>query len=95
MLRLPTVADKTFLVTIGDRSVGGMCARDQMVAEILCELFGLGPLEPLLADPTISDILINGSRVVYVERYGRLEHSGNLRGNFATLRKSAQRGRGF
>ena len=31
MLRLPTVADKTFLVTIGDRTVGGLCARDQMV----------------------------------------------------------------
>src|SRR5438093_1108287 len=49
--------------------------RDQMVAEVLCELFGLGPLEPLLADPTVSDILINGSRVVYVERYGRLERT--------------------
>src|SRR5438093_3527032 len=49
--------------------------RDQMVAEVLRELFGLGPLEPLLADPTISDILINGSRVVYVERYGKLERT--------------------
>ncbi len=37
------------------------------------ETFGLGPLEPLLADPTISDILINGYNVVYVERNGRLE----------------------
>src|SRR3954454_21399584 len=41
--------------------------------EVLDEVFGLGPLEPLLADPTISDILVNGSRQVYVERKGLLE----------------------
>ena len=34
---------------------------------------GLGPLEPLLADPTVSDILVNGPRQVYVERFGKLE----------------------
>src|SRR5437867_1907250 len=49
--------------------------RDQMVSEILRELFGLGPLDQLLADPTISDILINGSRVVYIERHGKLERT--------------------
>lgn len=37
------------------------------------EVFGLGPLEPLLQDPTISDILVNGSKQVYVERRGVLE----------------------
>src|SRR4029077_13793117 len=37
------------------------------------ETFGLGPLEPLMRDPTISDILVNGPKVVYVERSGRLE----------------------
>src|SRR3954452_6276264 len=41
--------------------------------EVLDEVFGLGPLEPLLQDPTISDILVNGSRQVYVERKGLLE----------------------
>ena len=41
--------------------------------EVLHEVFGLGPLEPLLADPGISDILVNGCRQVYVERKGILE----------------------
>jgi pilus assembly protein CpaF len=41
--------------------------------EVLNEVFGLGPLEPLLQDPTISDILVNGSKQVYVERRGLLE----------------------
>ena len=39
------------------------------------ETFGLGPLEPLFRDPTITDILINGSKTVYVERKGRLDRS--------------------
>jgi pilus assembly protein CpaF len=49
--------------------------RERLVAEVLDETFGLGPLEPLMADPTISDILINGHNVVYVERNGRLERA--------------------
>ncbi len=47
--------------------------RDRLVDEILDEIMGLGPLEPLLQDPTISDILINGHQTVFVERNGRLE----------------------
>jgi len=47
--------------------------RNQIVAEVLDEVFGLGPLEPLLQDPTISDILVNGHSQVYVERRGQLE----------------------
>jgi pilus assembly protein CpaF len=49
--------------------------RERLVSEVLDETFGLGPLEPLMADPTISDILINGHDVVYVERNGRLERA--------------------
>jgi pilus assembly protein CpaF len=49
--------------------------RDQLVAEVLDETLGLGPLEPLLADPTISDILINTHKTVYVERAGRLQRA--------------------
>ena len=37
------------------------------------EIFGLGPLEELLRDPTITDILVNGSSEIYIERRGRLE----------------------
>ena len=47
--------------------------RERLVNEVLDETFGLGPLEPLMRDPTITDILINGPKVVYVERKGRLE----------------------
>jgi len=49
--------------------------RQQLVNEILAETFGLGPLEALLTDPHISDILINGPKQVYVERKGRLSLS--------------------
>jgi pilus assembly protein CpaF len=47
--------------------------RKQLVADVLDELLGLGPLEPLLKDPTITDILVNGFEQVFVERYGILE----------------------
>jgi pilus assembly protein CpaF len=46
---------------------------DQLVDDILDELLGLGPIEPLLKDPTINDILINTHDQVYVERAGKLE----------------------
>ncbi len=47
--------------------------KEQISEEVLHEVFGLGPLEPLLQDPTISDILVNGFAQVYVERAGVLE----------------------
>jgi pilus assembly protein CpaF len=47
--------------------------RDRLVGEVHHELFGLGPLEPLLADPAISDILVNSFSSVYIERRGKLE----------------------
>jgi pilus assembly protein CpaF len=47
--------------------------RERLGQEVLDEVFGLGPLEPLLADPTISDILVNSYKQVYVERRGMLE----------------------
>src|SRR3989475_2405452 len=47
--------------------------RQQLARELLNEVFGLGPLEPLLEDPTISDILVNTYKQVYVERAGLLE----------------------
>ena len=47
--------------------------RERLSREILDEIFGLGPLEPLLKDPTISDILVNRYDRVYVERAGKLE----------------------
>ena len=46
--------------------------KDRVIEEILDEVFGLGPLEPLLQDPTVSDILVTGPKLVYVERGGKL-----------------------
>jgi pilus assembly protein CpaF len=47
--------------------------RERLIDEVLDETFGFGPLEVLLKDPTISDILVNGPQKVYVERRGKLE----------------------
>ena len=47
--------------------------RDRLAQDILDEVFGLGPLEPLLHDPTVSDILVNTYKTVYVERRGVIE----------------------
>ncbi len=47
--------------------------RERLVNDVQHELFGLGPLEPLLGDPTISDILVNSHRKIYIERRGKLE----------------------
>jgi pilus assembly protein CpaF len=49
--------------------------RERLALEVLDEVFGLGPLEPVLQDPAVSDILVNGPRQVYVERGGILEES--------------------
>lgn len=64
---------ENLLMQEGDLSVG--LNRDRLVEEILNEVFGLGPIEPLLHDPTISDILVNTHNQVYVERFGKLEHT--------------------
>src|SRR6476659_7797251 len=50
--------------------------RERLAREILDEIFGLGPLEPLLKDPSISDILVNRFDKVYIERGGKLEPTG-------------------
>ena len=50
-----------------------MTEREAFFADIIDEVFGLGPLEPLLRDPTVSDILVNTYKNVYVERQGKLE----------------------
>jgi pilus assembly protein CpaF len=47
--------------------------RERLVNDVQHELFGLGPLEPLLKDPTISDILVNSHDTIYIERRGRIE----------------------
>ena len=49
--------------------------RDSLITDVLHEIFGLGPLEMLLKDPSISDILVNRHNQVYIEREGRLEET--------------------
>lgn len=53
----------------------GLSSRDlsSLIFSIQNEVLGLGPIEPLMADASVSDILVNGAGAVYVERYGRLE----------------------
>jgi pilus assembly protein CpaF len=55
------------LLSLGEQEV--------LVNEVLDETFGMGPLESLMRDPTISDIMINGPKTVYIERNGRLERA--------------------
>ena len=50
--------------------------KERIADEVLDEVFGLGPLEPLLADPTVSDILVTTPRLVHIERAGRLYKTG-------------------
>ena len=50
--------------------------RDELIGQVLDEIFGLGPLQPLMDDPTIADILVNTADCVFVERDGRLEPTG-------------------
>ena len=52
--------------------------KERLLLEVLEEVFRLGPLEPLLQDPTISDILVNGAQEVYIERAGVLEESRTI-----------------
>jgi len=58
------IADDQLPITVAER--------DRLIEEVLDEVFGLGPLEVLLKDPTVSDILVNGFDNVYIERGGRL-----------------------
>jgi pilus assembly protein CpaF len=55
-----------------ERTPLSISEKDRVIEEVLDEVFGLGPLEPLLADPTISDILVTTPSLVYVERAGKL-----------------------
>ena len=65
--------------------------RDRLVNEVIDETFGLGPLEPLFHDPSVSDIMINSSQTVYVERKGKIELTKVKFANDAHLLKIIQR----
>ncbi len=65
--------------------------REALVEQVQAEVFGLGPLEQFMNDPTISDILVNGPKNVYVERLGRLEPTGVVFNDNAHLTQIIQR----
>lgn len=60
-------------LVVGESTPMNLLERERLAQEVLDEVFGLGPLEPLLADPSVSDILVNTHKRVYVERKGILE----------------------
>src|SRR5579864_317283 len=63
-------------LVVGESAPMNLQERERLSQQVLDEVFGLGPLEPLLADPTISDILVNTYKRVYIERRGVLELTG-------------------
>ncbi|HET9491393.1 MAG TPA: CpaF family protein [Methylomirabilota bacterium] len=65
--------------------------RERIVQEVSHETFGLGPIEPLMRDPTVSDILVNGPQHVYVERRGKLESTEVIFRNDAHLLQIIER----
>src|SRR5262249_61484736 len=65
--------------------------RERLIREIMDEVFGMGPLEGLMNDATVSDILVNGPAEVFVERFGRLEETGIVFADDAHLMMIIQR----
>jgi pilus assembly protein CpaF len=62
-------------LVVGESTPMNLQERERLVQEVLDEVFGLGPLEPLLADETVADILVNTYKNVYIERRGVLERT--------------------
>src|ERR1700688_2203019 len=69
----PEVRQAVIQLIDGEPTLLSSLEKQQISDEVLDEVFGLGPLEPLLQDPTVSDILVNTHKQVYVERKGLLE----------------------
>jgi pilus assembly protein CpaF len=67
------VSQATRILLDREKALLNIEGRERLVREIQDEVFGLGPLEPLLQDPTVNDVLVNGCSDIRVERFGRLE----------------------
>ncbi len=79
------LAEDGFTIPLNSRE------KEQFLREIQDEVLGLGPIEPFMYDPTVTDILVNTFRRVYVERYGKLELTGARFKDEAHLRKIVDR----
>lgn len=75
----------------GETTPMSLVERERLTQELLDEVFGLGPLEPLMKDPTVSDILVNSYRDVFVERHGILERTSTQFRDEAHLRLIIER----
>ena len=86
---------KNLIVTLLERETQttplSLYERDSLITDVLHEIFGLGPLELLLKDPGISDILVNRYNQVYIERDGRLEETDIVFQNDAHLHRIIER----
>ena len=69
------VRQALFTLMEGEPTLLSSVEKNQLCDEVLDEVFGLGPIEPLLDDPTVSDILVNTYKAIYVERRGILEET--------------------
>src|SRR5947209_19583469 len=69
-----------------------LAEKDRMIEEVLDEVFGLGPLEPLLQDRAVSDILVTTPRLIYIERGGKLERTNVEFKDDAHLMRIIERG---
>ncbi len=81
------------IAALVDREAGVLDAatRAELARRIAQRSFGLGPLEPLLADPAVDEVMVSGTRPVWVERAGRLERTGVAFGDEAELRHAIER----
>lgn len=74
-VQVHALADK---VCRSRKEILGRLDRERLLDELLAEVFGLGPLDVLMNDPTVTDILVNDPYTVYVERHGRLELTNRM-----------------
>ena len=70
------LADMVSEIVVEQRIQLNQAEQRQLVILLLDDMLGLGPLEPLLADETVTDIMVNGAKQIYVERRGKLELTG-------------------
>jgi len=69
------VEEYILLVSSQERMTLTRGEHDRLLEEILDEILGLGPIEPLLKDPSISEIMVNGPHQIYIERHGKIERT--------------------
>jgi len=77
--------------SIGRRKIKEPALKQRLIVELGAEVFGHGPLEPLMSDPSISDILVNNAHEVFIERHGRLERTNIVFADDAHLLRIIQR----